>query len=130
MKKLLSLLLTGVIMTACLASGCGGEVKAYSDPQQMIAIGTSGEFVILIALDSNPTTGYSWEASYDETLLELVEETFEADAYAGENIVGAGGAELFRFKALKKGDVEITMSYKRSWETEVLEQKVFSVEVK
>ena len=130
MKKMLPLLITGVILASCLMSGCGSEVKAYSDPQQTIDIGADGEFVILIALDSNPSTGYSWEAEYDETKLELVDETYEADAYADKNIVGAGGTELFRFKALEKGDVEITMSYKRSWETEVLEQKVFNVEVK
>jgi predicted secreted protein len=45
-------------------------------------------------------------------------------------LLGAGGTELFRFKALKSGDVEITMSYKRPWETDVLDQKVFTVEVK
>jgi len=129
MKKLLPLLM-GVLLTACLVSGCGVEVKAYSDPQEEIDIGADKEFVILIALDSNPSTGYSWEASYDETMLELVDETFEADAYADENIVGAGGTELFRFKALKKGEAEITMSYKRSWETEVLDSKIFTVDVK
>ena len=120
----------GVLLTACLVSGCGVEVKACSDPQEEIDIGADKEFVILIALDSNPSTGYSWEASYDETMLELVDETFEADAYADENIVGAGGTELFRFKALKKGEAEITMSYKRSWETEVLDSKIFTVDVK
>ena len=45
-------------------------------------------------------------------------------------LVGAGGTELFRFKALKKGEAEITMSYKRSWETEILDQKAFTVDVK
>ncbi len=102
MKKVLSLLLTGAILTACLVSGCGGQVMAYSDPEQTIDIGTNGEFVILIALDSNPSTGYSWEADYDETKLELVEETFEADAYAAENIVGAGGTELFPLQGAEK----------------------------
>ena len=129
MKKLLPLLM-GVLLTTCLVAGCGTEVKAYTDPQEEIDISPDNEFVILIALDSNPTTGYSWQASYDEAMLELVEETYELGEFAKQGLVGAGGTELFRFKALKKGEVEITMVYKRSWEEEILQQKVFTVEVK
>lgn len=129
MKKLLPLLV-GVLLTTCLVAGCGTEVKAYTDPQEEIDISPDNEFVILIALDSNPTTGYSWQASYDEAMLELVEETYELGEFAKQGLFGAGGTELFRFKALKKGEVEITMVYKRSWEEEILQQKVFTVEVK
>lgn len=129
MKKLLPLII-GVLLTTCLIAGCGTEVRAYTDPQEEIKISTDNEFVILIALDSNPSTGYSWQASYDETILELVEENYELGEFAKQGLIGAGGTELFRFKALKKGEVEITMVYKRSWETEVLQQKVFKVEVK
>ena len=128
MKKLLPLM--GLILAACLVAGCSSTVQAYTDPEVTIDISANDEFVVLIALESNPTTGYSWEASYDETRLELVEETYELDEYAEQGLVGAGGIELFRFKSLKSGEAKITMDYKRSWETEVLEQKVFTVEVK
>ncbi|MFH1662810.1 MAG: protease inhibitor I42 family protein [Chloroflexota bacterium] len=129
MKKLLPLLM-GVLLTTCLIAGCGVEVKAYTDSQEEISISSESEFVILIALDSNPTTGYSWQASFDETMIELVEETYELGEFAEQGLIGAGGTELFCFKALKKGEVEIMMVYKRSWETEILQQKVFTVEVK
>ena len=128
MKKLLPLM--GLILAACLVAGCSSTVQAYTDPEVTIDIGADDEFVVLIALESNPSTGYSWEASYDETRLELVEETYELGEYAEQGLVGAGGTELFRFKALKSGEAKITMDYKRPWETEVLEQKVFTVEVK
>jgi inhibitor of cysteine peptidase len=129
MKRFL-VLVTGVLLIACLFSGCGTEVKAYSNPEEKIDINASREFVVLIALDSNPSTGYSWQASYDEAMLDLVEESYELGEYAKLGLVGAGGTELFRFRALKSGETEITMVYKRSWETEVLDQKVFTVEVK
>ena len=129
MKKSL-LLITGVFLTVCLIAGCGAEVKAYTDPEEKIDISANKEFVILIALESNPTTGYSWQAGYDETMLELVEETYELGEYAKQGLIGAGGTELFRFKALKSGEVEITMSYKRPWETDVLDRKIFTVEVR
>jgi len=119
-----------VVAVTCLVAGCGGGVKAYSDPGETVGISPDKEFIILIALESNPTTGYSWEASYDETILELVEETYELGEYAHQDVVGAGGTELFRFRALKSGEVEITMVYKWSWEEEALDQKVFTVDIK
>ncbi len=88
------------------------------------------EFVILIALESNPTTGYSWEADYDETVLELVQNSYEPGEFAKQGAVGAGGTEFFRFKALKSGEIKITMSYKRPWEQDILDQKVFTVDIK
>ncbi len=129
MKKSL-LLIIGVLLTACLVAGCGSEVKAYSDPEETINISADKEFVVLIALESNPSTGYSWQASYAESALELVEESYEPGEYDRQGLVGAGGTELFRFRALESGETEITMVYKRSWETGVLDQKVFTVDVK
>ena len=131
MKKLLPLMgLVGVVLTTCLVAGCGAEVKAYSDPEQTIEVNANNQFDIVIALESNPSTGYSWEASYDQAQLELVDENYEPGQNAQQGLIGAGGTEIFRFKALKSGQTQITMSYKRSWETEVLEQKVFTVDVK
>jgi predicted secreted protein len=128
MKKLLPLV--GLVLAVCLVAGCSSVVaQAYTDPEVTIETGANDEFVVLIALDSNPSTGYSWEEGYDETRLELIEETFEPGEYAKQGLVGAGGTELFRFKALKSGGAEIKMEYKRPWETEVLEQKVFTVDV-
>jgi len=125
MKKFL-IPVTLVVAIACLVAGCVGEVKTYTDSGQTISIGINQEFVI--ALGSNPTTGYSWQESYDETMLELVggESTYKESK---EGVVGAGGIEYFRFKALKAGETEITLAYKRPWEEEIVEQKVFTVNI-
>ena len=125
MKKFL-IPVTLVVAIACLVAGCVGEVKTYTDSGQTISIGINQEFVI--ALGSNPTTGYSWQESYDETMLELVggESTYKESK---EGVVGAGGIEYFRFKVLKAGETEITLVYKRAWEEEIVEQKVFTVNI-
>lgn len=125
MKKLLILV---AVLAICLLAGCVGEVKTYTDSGQTIGIGANQEFVI--ALGSNPTTGYGWQESHDETMLELVEKTYKPGKEAEQDLVGAGGVEYFRFKALKKGETEITMVYKRPWEEEFLEQKVFTIDIK
>jgi len=125
MRRLLILML--VIVTSLLA-GCLGEPAVYADPAETISISADQDFVV--ALDANPTTGYSWHESYDETALELVEKTFELGESAKEGLIGAGGLEKFRFKAIGKGTTEITLVYKRLWETEITEQIVFTVDIK
>ena len=119
------LILLVVVAIACLLAGCIGEVKTYTDSGQAISVGVNQEFVI--ALGSNPTTGYSWQESHDETMLRLVESKYEVGK---EGVVGAGGVEYFRFKTLQVGETEITMVYKRPWEKQSVDQKVFTVNIK
>ena len=47
-------------------------------------------------------------------------------------LVGAGGTQYFRFKALKTGETEITLVYKRSWEESTPQDvtKVFTVNIR
>ena len=125
MKKLLIVV---AVVAIFLVAGCAGGVKTYTDSGQTINIGVNQEFVI--ALDSNPTTGYVWQESYDDSLLQLVGKSYEMGKAAKQGAVGAGGVEYFRFKALKTGKTEITLVYKRPWEEERLYEKVFTVNIK
>ncbi len=122
------LLVTGILLVACLMAGCASEVKTYTDAGQAISINSNQEFAI--ALDSNPTTGYSWQESHNETMLKLVKKTYEQGEQAKKGLVGAGGIDYFRFQALKAGETKITMTYKRPWETDAIDQKVFTVTIK
>lgn len=128
MKKVLAMV--AVILTvACLAVGCGvQEVKVYSNPSEIIETDANGEFIIQIALPSNPSTGYTWVATYDVAKLELVEDTYQADDTEAM-VVGAGGTQYLRFKALQSGEVTITLDYQRSWEKESIDQKTFTVNI-
>ena len=125
MKKFLVLAAVAMVAT-CLVAGCV-VVKTYTDSGQAIDIGVNQEFVIV--LGANPTTGYDWEVSLDETMLGLVEKTYRLPEEAEHEVVGAGGVDYFRFKALKAGETEITMVYKRSWEKEDIAQKLFTVNI-
>lgn len=125
MKKLPVVLAS--LLAVCLVAGCGGETKSYTDPSKTIAVSVGGEFSL--ALDSNPTTGYSWQETHDAALLSLMEDRYQADQKA-PGLVGAGGTQYFRFKALKQGKTQITLTYKRSWETEKADQKVFNVDIR
>ncbi len=129
MKKLVILVMV-VVIAISLVAGCVEEVKTYIDSGQTIDIGVNQEFII--ALGSNPTTGYGWQETYDETILELVEKTYKPAEEAEEyKVVGGSGVDYFRFKALKAGETEITLVYKRPWEepTSQDETKVFTVNI-
>ncbi len=114
------------MLVVSLIAGCSGAV-AYTDPERVINTTVNQEFTI--ALDSNPTTGYNWEVSYDENMLSLEKEEYNPDAKA-PGLLGAGGTQYYRFKALKVGATEITVTYKRSWKTGYAEQKAFTVDIK
>ena len=88
------------VVGICVLAGCTREregLKTYTDSNQIIDIRIRQEFVI--ALDSNITTGYSWQVSYDQNMLELVEKTYEQNPNP-QGLSGVGGVEYFRFKAL------------------------------
>lgn len=117
----LSLLLVSVVV------GCAsGQSEEYADAGQKIEIGVGGQFIVV--LESNPTTGYRWEADFDESFIKLVQDEFEPDEVE-EGMVGVGGKQRFTFEGLKTGETELTLTYKRSWEEDFAEQKVFVVSI-
>jgi inhibitor of cysteine peptidase len=113
-KKLLVGALTMIILMAVVLSGCGTKVQANTDSGKTINAGVNQE--LTIALGSNPTTGYSWQADYDKAALEKVSNDYKADDHPGKQLVGSGGTEYFVFKALQKGQTKLNFTYRRPWE--------------
>ena len=127
MARLLVLLIAVPALLICGLAGCGGA-GTYTDAAQPISVKVGAEFVI--AQESNPSTGYSWQPTYEMSELQLVERTFQQREGTG-GTVGAGGTESFRFRALKGGSARLTLVYKRSWEQQSEGQitKVFTVNI-
>ena len=67
----------------------------------------------LIALPSNPTTGYSWTAKSSNGNVTVYGAAYQAPAKA---MPGAGGQQIFVSAANKVGSATITFSYARPWE--------------
>ena len=129
MNKLVALVISLLLITGVLI-GCAAQPQKsveYTDPGQAIEVAVGGQFTIV--LESNPTTGYEWEANYDNNLLKLVKSDYQ-QGEAKQGMVGAGGKQYFTFEGLKKGDAQVTLVYKRSFEQGSAEQKVFNVSVK
>ncbi len=96
-------------------------MQRFDDPASAVRVAMGETFAV--ALKGNPTTGYTWHASVDARYLELVAQEFEP---AGEG-VGAGGHEVCRFRTLQAGETQITFVYRRPWDTEARDKRLFQV---
>jgi predicted secreted protein len=112
----------GLVLVAGFAVGAGVACtggssnlnvdNSYSGKQVELSVGQS----LVVTLDSNASTGYSWYLAQnsDETVLNKTGNKYVAPQ---TTLVGAGGKEEWTFKALKKGNSTISMGYSRPWES-------------
>jgi inhibitor of cysteine peptidase len=87
--------------------------------------------VLVATLESNPSTGYQWEVVAVDTaaLQQIGEAEFLPAVSTGKQIVGAGGMERFRFKALKKAESSLKLVYRRPWEKGEEPAKIFLIQI-
>ncbi|MDY6912500.1 MAG: protease inhibitor I42 family protein [Chloroflexota bacterium] len=115
------------ILVACLMAGCGGDMKTYSDPEETISVGVNREFSI--GLEAFLRVGHKWHESYDGNMLTLVDRTYVDDFPSDPACVS--GTSYFKFKALKKGQPQITFEWGfKMRDGKPPKQRVFQVEIK
>jgi inhibitor of cysteine peptidase len=120
-----------LLVLAALA-GCGSSKKSETAGTVSSMKVTAGQD-FTISLQSNPTTGYQWQLDgpLDEKVVKYVSKEYKADQSGGTENVGAGGVEVWTFKAVGKGGADIKMKYVRPSEkgAKPAEQRVFKVTV-
>ena len=114
------------------AAGC----KTTGEYHSQLTMQDSGRTLSLkpgdsfrIALQSNPTTGFSWieAGKTDPDVIRLTAKRF-VSAQKQKELVGAPGETEFIYKAVGTGETEIRLNYKRSWET-VAPVKTFMLKI-
>ena len=85
--------------------------------------------IIRITLESNITTGYSWENAdkVDKDILVLDSNDYVSDPNP-EEMDGVGGSTVIVYRALKPGKAKIELVYLQSWDPSEFDTK-FSVTV-
>jgi inhibitor of cysteine peptidase len=119
-----------LLLLALLLSGCNSSQEVKLD------IGDSGSQVevkqgqvLVISLESNPTTGYSWDVmKMDETMLAQVGESEFISSQSGD-VVGAGGVEILRFETVGVGTTYLELGYRRFWEEDVEPLMLYSLSI-
>ena len=107
------------------SSGGSSTPKVY-EAGDSITVSNGDTFVI--ALDANPSTGYSWEADANAD----VEFVKSKQVQGSSNAVGAPGTQQLTFKAVKAGSSTLTLNYLRPFEQGVppVRSEEFDVTVK
>lgn len=84
-----------------------------------ICSGRIEEQTVVLAFSENPTTGFEWTYEMDEqgVISDLVNNGHELED-AGETLIGAGGIHYWAFQGENEGDVTITFTYSRFWESD------------
>ena len=107
MKKIGSLLFV-CVAAALILAGCGKvelEEGITYDKDKMY-----------ITLESNPTTGYTWNAEIEDTnILRFVSDVYK-QTEEKEGLTGSGGYDVFTFEAVTEGSTVVTLTYARQWE--------------
>jgi inhibitor of cysteine peptidase len=131
-----------LLVAASLVTGCRSSGRAFSGADVVEAdvkeIALEGKDnggkvevqkgqILVISLESNPTTGYRWEpAEIDEAILQSLG---EAEFQPQSDLLGAPGVETMRFETTGVGTAILKLVYHRPWEKDVEPLQTFRVEV-
>jgi predicted secreted protein len=78
-----------------------------------------------IDLESNPSTGYEWEASFDRQRLKLL----CSEHLPTTQAIGASGTQRFTFQAIHPGRTVVELHYKRAWEATAEKTEVVRITI-
>lgn len=112
-----------------ISDGVHDRIKEFSDPSRTIEVAVGESFSVL--LDSNPTTGYSWQMIEQpaDRAVALTVSGYEAPR---TNLAGAPGRQRLTFRAESAGIEKLVFHYLRPWEknTDPARTVTFTVVVK
>ena len=117
-----------IILSGLLACSPGAPEELSVDitsSGKEVALDAGG--TLTITLDSNPTTGYSWNENADISDKTIAQQTGHKYQPPASSALGAGGKEIWTFKALKSGTSTISMGYRRPFEKGIAPAKTFTL---
>jgi inhibitor of cysteine peptidase len=134
-----SLFAVCLLLTLALASGVGQQTSAVSHPKTVDSVvltdrdnGTDVDLaanqLLIVKLNSNPSTGYAWSIVGDPSPLKLQKTSFRKNT-SRSGAVGNSGISTFQLSAGAAGMATVTFVYRRSWEYNMPPMKTFTVRV-
>ncbi len=111
MFRLLLITLFSALLCACVSKNTPLEfTDADAQSDNVVSVGQCFKVV----LNSNPSTGYSWElVQPDSDILSLGGSDYVAPE---KNVAGAPGKQVFYFRAERVGEQTLNFECRRSWE--------------
>ena len=118
-------LLALLALVACVLPGAGPLQLSGKDAGSTVHV-KQGD-IVEIALEGNPTTGYTWEAVPGSS--RVMEQQGEAEFKPDSSALGSGGLITLRFKALQAGTADLKLIYHRAFEPNVPPLQSFEVTI-
>jgi inhibitor of cysteine peptidase len=122
----IALLLVAVVLAS--VSGCAAKTALALDAKdngRQIEL-QKGQ-TLVINLEGNPSTGYTWEPVDLEGAI--IRQVGEPEFNPESELVGAPGTQTLRFEALKAGQMDLKLVYHRPWEEGVEPLETFTIHV-
>jgi inhibitor of cysteine peptidase len=120
-------IISAVLVTFALLAGCvTKEVKVGANDNGSQIKLNKGQMLV-ITLEGNPTTGYTWEVA--ELNADVMRQVGETEFQPESSPLGAGGVQTLRFETLNVGQTPLKLVYHRPWEKDVEPLKAFSIQV-
>jgi predicted secreted protein len=112
------LALTALGATLLVACGGGQEVSGQTitvtaSPGDTTSLQVKVGDTIVVKLEANATTGYSWEFTPGST-MEILSSEYREGTHP-EGVVGAGGTQVLTVKVTSAGSSELTGTYRQQW---------------
>lgn len=128
--KIIVFIALAVLITALALCGCQAAGNTLTEKNNGDSINLKVEDTVVIRLESNPTTGYSWilDEKTDTSIVSVVDSEY-VQSGEDEELVGAGGHEIFTFKALTGGNTVIILNYERPWEEDEEPLETFEINI-
>ncbi|MBN2542537.1 protease inhibitor I42 family protein [bacterium] len=126
-----------VALTLMLSSGCSHKAsveESAAKPNVIVNESDKGREislsigqVLVIQLEANPTTGYTWEFEGDSFILKQLDEPkFQSET----DMVGAPGVQEFSFKVTGRGQEILNLVYHRPWEKDTIPAETFFITIR
>jgi inhibitor of cysteine peptidase len=127
LRKFLPLVVIFILLLSAIGCTTNKQLTLTAgDNGRQVEIEAGGK--IVINLEGNPSTGYTWEAKdLDTSLLEQVGDPVFISTAPG--LVGSGGTLTLTFKSLKAGITSLKLVYHRPWEPGVDPLDTFTITV-
>ena len=106
-----------LLLISVLALSCSHLSKTLTEKDNGKSFVLKGNEIIMVKLESNPSTGYSWDLAGEnkDSIVALISSDYHA-SLKDKSLVGGGGYEIFTFQAQSSGSADIVLSYRRPWE--------------
>ena len=111
-----------LLLAACAAPQ--NEDADAAAPQGVVRVTqeNSGKTVTLrtggrmeVALESNATTGYSWQREGGDTAVLATDSSRYQSDRTQPGVVGAGGTQILAFRGVRPGRTRLVLVYRQPW---------------